>query len=646
MKCRNESAAPEQRAVPREEAVQPALFEYGDGMWPLLSNVKRSSRYAGCEYGVIPPKDGNSIVRFCLAFPDVYEIGMSYLGFQILYFLLKNLPCGDADRVYCPWTDLEEQMRARETPLTSLESGRPLREFDVVGFTLQYELSYTNILTMLDLGRIPLLSADRGENAPLVAAGGVGALSPEPLAPFIDFFCVGDGEDLLPEVITLLSGAKGLSRREKLELLSGIEGVYVPSLVECDVGEGGVSFRSAAEKRVALPVRRRIVESLDDAFFPEMLLVPSGGIVHDRVAVELFRGCTRGCRFCQAGMVTRPVRERSVRPLAERIVSLVEKTGWEEVGLLSLASCDYSGIGELVRELSPMLAEKNVKLSLPSLRMDAFSVNLAAEMESMRRGGITFAPEAGTQRLRDVINKGVSEEDFENSLRTAFTKGWDRVKLYFMMGLPTETDEDLDGIVRLTERAYSIGKGIKKRVEVAVSVAGFVPKPHTPFQWEAQLSVDELRRRGRYVKNRLNEVGRGKISLKYHEPEQSFMEGVFARGDRRLAPVLLAAWRKGARFDGWTETFSFSRWMEAFEECGVDPHGYVSRERSPDEGLPWDHISAGVTKEFLWRERLRSREEKLSPDCREDGKCAACGAACLACGACFPPSQEGGAPRA
>ncbi|NLM71691.1 MAG: TIGR03960 family B12-binding radical SAM protein [Synergistaceae bacterium] len=605
-------------------------------MWPLLADIKRSSRYAGCEYGQIPAKDGEA-VRFCLAFPDVYEIGMSYLGFQILYYLLKGLEHSDADRVYCPWTDLEEKIRLSGGTLASIEGGVPLNRFDVVGFTLQYELSYSNILTMLDLGRIPILSADRGDDDPLVAAGGVGAFAPEPLAPFIDFFCVGDGEVLLPKVTDVLFKARGRSREYKLASLAGIGGIYVPSLVECEYGPGGVSFRPRRGGGLSLPVRRASVESMDEAFLPEMLLVPSAGIVHDRVTVEIFRGCARGCRFCQAGMVGRPVRERSPGPLADRIVSLVDRTGWEEVGLLSLASCDYSGIEELVERLSPELESRNVKLGLPSLRMDAFSVNLAAGMGGMRRGGITFAPEAGTQRLRDVINKGVTEEDFESALRTAFSRGWDRVKLYFMMGLPTEIYDDLDGIVRLSRLAYSIGREYKKRTQVAVSLAGFVPKPHTPFQWEEQLPVEELRERGRHVKNSLSE-GRRRITLKYHEPEQTFLEGVFARGDRRLAPVLLEAWRAGARFDGWSESFSLPTWMEAFDQAGVDPYWYVSRDRPEDEGLPWDHIHAGVDRDFLWRERLRSRQGILSPDCRVDGECSYAGENCQFCGACFRPA--------
>ena len=622
--------------------------EYADGMWPLLSDVKRPSRYAGCEFGSLPPKeDSGGMVRVCLAFPDVYEIGMSYLGFQILYFLVKGLPWADAERAYCPWTDLEGLLREKGMPLASMESGRPLDRFDVVGFTLQYELSYTNVLTMLDLGGIPLLAGDRGEDHPLVAAGGPGALAPEPMAPFVDFFCVGEGEELLPEALKVLSETKGRPRKERLEALARVEGVYVPSLVECDFSPGGrgMTFRSSA---LPLPVHRRIVDSLDGAFYPDMLLVPSGGIVHDRVPMELFRGCTRGCRFCQAGMVTRPVRERSVKTVVKKTLSLVEKTGWEEVGLLSLASCDYSGISPVIRELSAALAPKNVKISLPSLRMDAFSVHLAAEMESMRRGGVTFAPEAGTQRLRNVINKGVSDEDFTQCLETAFSKGWDRVKLYFMMGLPTETAEDLEGILDLAERALSIGKSRGKKAQVALSVAGFVPKAHTPFQWEPQAGVDELRSAGRFLKGKLAVRHGGKnsrISLKYHEPEQTFLEGVFARGDRRLAPVLLEAWKSGARFDGWSETFSLPRWMEAFEKTGIDPAEFAARRRAADEGLPWDHIDAGVSKAFLLRERDRALGELVSPDCRPLGGNE--GAPCRACGVqdrC-PVLGKGGASR-
>ena len=616
--------------------------EYNDEMWPLLSDVKRPSRYAGCEFGARPPKEGkNGLVRFCLAFPDVYEIGMSFLGFQILYFLLKDHPLGDAERVYCPWTDMEALLREKGLPLTSIESTRPMSAFDVVGFTLQYELSYTNILTMLDLGGIPLLSEDRREGDPLVCAGGVGALTPEPLAPFIDFFCVGDGEELLPEVVNTLSRMKGYPRGERLEALSRIEGVYVPSLWEVHYEEGGGVRMTFPGREKALPVRRRAVASLDDAYFPSMLLVPSGGIVHDRIPVELFRGCTRGCRFCQAGMVTRPVRERSASSVVEKTVDLVQKTGWEEVGLLSLSSCDYTDIRPVIRELTERLSPLNVTVSLPSLRMDTFSVNLAAQVQSAGRGGVTFAPEAGTQRLRDVINKGVTDSDFDACLTAAFQAGWDRIKLYFMMGLPTETTEDLDGIVRMGERALALGKSCRKRAKITLSVAGFVPKPHTPFQWEPQLSVEELRERGRYLKSAVGRLYGGKnspITLKYHEPEQTFLEGVFARGDRRLAPALLAAWRKGARFDGWTETFSWPLWRETFSEQGVDPAFYTSRERHLDEPLPWDHIDAGVSREFLARESRLARQGILSPDCRPLGSDE--GSPCRFCGIIDCPVAE------
>lgn len=608
------------------------LKEYADELWPLLSDVKRPSRYAGSEFGVLPSKEGGKeLVRLCLAFPDVYEIGMSYLGFQILYFLVKSLPYADVDRVYCPWTDLEELMRGGNKVLSSLEGERPLKDFDVVGFTLQYELSYTNILTMLDLGGIPLLAERRGEEDPLVMAGGPGAFAPEPMAPFVDFFCVGEGEELLPEALKVLSETAGSSRSARLTALSGVEGVYVPSLTEVlPDPRGGVAFRGAG---TSLPVKRRIVPSLDEAFYPSMLLVPSGGIVHDRVSMEVFRGCTRGCRFCQAGMITRPVRERSPGTVVEKTLALVERTGWEEVGLLSLASCDYSSIGPVIEELSASLKPKNVRVSLPSLRMDSFSVDLAAGMQSLRRGGLTFAPEAGTQRLRNVINKGVTDEDFNNCLERAFALGWDRVKLYFMMGLPTETMDDLEGIVELAQRALSIGRAAGKKVEAALSVAGFVPKAHTPFQWEPQAGVEALREAGRYIKGKLTDRRGGrksKISVKYHEPEQTYLEGVFARGDRRLASVLMTAWRKGARFDGWSETFNFPLWMEAFQETGVDPDEFAARHRPLDEGLPWDHIDSGVTKNFLIRERERAFSEGLSPDCRPLGGLQ--GAPCRACG--------------
>lgn len=566
----------------------------------LLAGVKRPSRYIGCEYGAGPVKDGD-LLRVCYAFPDVYEVGMSYLGFQILYALTKDLPYADAERVYAPWPDFEDALRRNNMKLWALESKRPINEFDVLAFTLQYELCYTNVLTILDLGGIAHFAKERKESDPIIIAGGPCAFTPEPVADFFDAFVIGDGEVINPEIYRTLFEMRNKSRAEKLEALAKIEGVYVPLIKQ--------------EKAI----RRRIVENPDNSWYNRKMIVPNTSIVHDRITLQVFKGCTRGCRFCQAGIIDRPVRERSSQSVAKQARELLKNTGLEEMGLLSLATCDWSGLPEFLKSTTDIFENGKTKLSLPSLRVDAFSVNLAAELQSVRKGGLTFAPEAGTQRLRDVINKGVTEEDIRMALEQTFANGWDRVKLYFMMGLPTETEEDLAGILDICGHALSTARKYKRKGEISVSLAGFVPKGHTPFQWEAQLDRESLHERGRWVKQ---QIRRKKITLAYHEPKQTFLEGVFARGDATLSVVIEEVWRRGQRFDGWTEYFNFERWMEVFNDLGIDAEQFVAA-RKIDEVLPWDHIDCGVSKAFLLREREKALRGIVTRDCRKG--CNACG---------------------
>jgi radical SAM family uncharacterized protein len=599
----------------------------------LLPLVEKPARYLGTEWNRVKKEWDQDKIKMAFAFPDVYEVGMSHLGLKILYGLVNREKDYLMERVFAPWTDMEQLLRAKKVPLFSLESYRQLRDFDLIGFTLQYEMSYTNILNMLDLAQIPVKAAKRDNTYPLVIAGGPCAYNPEPLAPFIDLFVIGESEELLLELLAVVKKHKD-ERQGKfdkailLEELAGLPGVYIPAYYRIEYSpEGNIGQIAAINPLAPLPVTKRIIKDIDQVYFPDKPIVPFMEVVHDRVVLEILRGCARGCRFCQAGMVYRPVREKNPETLFRQAKKLVKETGYDEISLASLSSSDYTCVEPLVMKLLDEFEEQRVGVSLPSLRLDSFSVALAEQVQRVRKSGLTFAPEAGTQRLRDVINKGVTEENLTETIAAAFRAGWSRVKLYFMIGLPTETFADLDGIADLAYRVLAIGReetkkaGIKKSVSVTVSVSSFVPKAHTPFQWEPQDDLALLKEKQDYLKGKLRHK---QISFNWHEAELSFVEAVFARGDRRVAEALYQAFQKGCKFDGWRDYFSYHTWMEAFKDAGINPQGYANKRLVPDAVLPWDHIQAGLKKEFLLDEYRRAVGVVLTGDCRFAG-CSDCG---------------------
>lgn len=594
----------------------------------LLARVQKPGRYTGGEPGQVVKEKSAVSVRFAFCFPDVMEVGMSHLGMKILYGIFNREPDIWCERVFAPWIDMEAEMRRAGVPLYALESGDPVRDFDFIGFTLQYELSYTNVLNMLSLAGVPLLASERENIAPIVVAGGPCACNPEPLADFIDLFFIGEGEEVDLEVIRLYQQYRdaGKTKREFLCAAAQIEGVYVPSLYTVSYQDDGTIADVQPICGAPKKVRKRIMPDMDKAYYPENFVTPLIEIVHDRAVAEVFRGCIRGCRFCQAGFMCRPVREKSVETVNAQCRLLCENTGYDEISLSSLSTSDYTKLEELLDVLHTWTEEEMVSVSLPSLRVDGFSNELTERIQSVRRGGLTFAPEAGTQRMRNVINKAVTEEQLLNTAAVAFAGGWTKIKLYFMIGLPTETDEDVAGIAQLGQavvdtyyRSPYRQKG--KSVTVTLSVASFVPKPFTPFQWEAQDDIPTLRRKQKVLVQALTTK---KITCNWHDADTSWLEGVFARGDRRLGAVLLEAHRRGLRFDGWSDCFSLEKWLSVFQTVGVEPAFYNGRKRSFEEILPWDHLDYGVQKAYLVRECRRAYEAKVTPNCRE--KCSGCGA--------------------
>lgn len=606
----------------------------------LLERVEKPARYTGGEMNAVQKPFDQAEVTFAFCFPDTYEVAMSHLGMKILYGILNDLPYALCERVCMPWVDMLSEMKAQDIPLFSLESRHALNEFDLVGFTLQYEMSYTNILEMLSLGRIPVKNNDRAESDPIVVAGGPCAFNPEPLHAFIDAFMIGDGEESIVEVTNAVRDGRqaGDCRADILRRLAAIEGVYVPVFYQDSYNEDG-TLKSLEPTDPAAPntVRKRIFKDMNLAYCPTHPPVPYMQVVFDRIMLEIMRGCTRGCRFCQAGMLYRPVRERSVDTLCQMARESVEHTGYEEISLSSLSSSDYSQINELATRLTNELGDQRVSLSLPSLRVDKFVQDTLSQTQRVKKSSLTFAPEAGTQRLRDVINKGVTEEDLVNTLSHAFQNGWNGVKLYFMTGLPTETDEDLQGIPELAKKAagayYAVPKSQRaKGLKITCSASVFVPKPFTPFQWCAQDRPEEVRRKQRMVKELF--VPLRTAHFNYHDSAVSRIEACFAVGDRRLSQVLYRAWELGCMLDGWNEHFRNDLWLKAFEDCGLDVDFYAHRQRGLDETLPWNHIDAYISKDFLRREYEKAMTATTTRDCREG--CNGCGLQALkgVCKAC------------